>query len=300
MVFLVVLFSIQILFGSLDLIDHYLTRHDRHNGQPVSLETVLFLVGTIGLYALIQFGGLSLVPNIDELLLTAGAYASFLVGRPLEVQPIQGGWLFIICVSLFYLAGLWDYVVHRFMSHSRLFWFTHEYHHLPKQVFLGMPGLAARPFVVFSSFPATAATVASAYGLLIIAGLPLWDLAPVKILIFADVLLGATTHSSFLRRFWWIHRLFRWTAITTPQEHVLHHTVDLQGNYGNFTVLWDHVFGTYLDPTRGEYQNRQLGLKYDQDFLGVITLSYLKLPKAIRQRFQLHRYCNIETVDQAD
>ena len=47
---------------------------------------------------------------------------------------------------MFYVAGLWDYLVHRWFSHSRWFWFTHEYHHLPRQVTILMPGILVRPF----------------------------------------------------------------------------------------------------------------------------------------------------------
>jgi hypothetical protein len=85
----------------------------------------------------------------------------------------------------------------------------------------------------------------------------------------------------------------KWLALTTPQEHLLHHTVDLQGNYGNFTVLWDRVFGTYLDPTKSEHQNHALGLPYDQDFVGTLTAGRVKLPAIVRRRFQLERFCNL-------
>jgi sterol desaturase/sphingolipid hydroxylase (fatty acid hydroxylase superfamily) len=85
----------------------------------------------------------------------------------------------------------------------------------------------------------------------------------------------------------------KWFALTTPQEHLLHHTVDLQGNYGNFTVLWDRVFGTYLDPIRAEHRDRQLGLPYDQDFLGTLTVGRVKLPASLRKRFEVDRFCNL-------
>jgi sterol desaturase/sphingolipid hydroxylase (fatty acid hydroxylase superfamily) len=86
----------------------------------------------------------------------------------------------------------------------------------------------------------------------------------------------------------------KWLALTTPQEHLLHHTVDLEGNYGNFTVLWDRMFGTYLDPTKHEHENHALGLPYDQDFVGALTAGRVKLPAAIRRRFQVERFCNLQ------
>jgi hypothetical protein len=81
--------------------------------------------------------------------------------------------------------------------------------------------------------------------------------------------------------------------LTTPQEHLVHHSADLEGNYGNFTTLWDRAFGTYLDPTLGDNQNHPLGLPYDQDFLGTLTFGRYKLPEPVRQRFQVARYCNV-------
>ena len=87
--------------------------------------------------------------------------------------------------------------------------------------------------------------------------------------------------------------MMKYFGLTTPQEHLLHHTVEMDGNYGNFTTVWDRVFGTYLDPMLERNRGRSLGLPYDQDFLGTLTFGRIKLSAAIRTRFQLARYCNI-------
>jgi|GEM_PF-5166990 len=292
--FLTLLLGIPVVFVALDLLDRHLTRYDRYDGESPKTETLLFLLAVLVVYAGLQFGGLALVPSAETLLIVLREQFSRWLGWPINSQPISGDWLIIVSVLTFYLSGLWDYAIHRWFSHSRPFWWSHEYHHLPNQVFVAMPGLAVRPFVVVTSFPATFATVVSAYGLLLLFGLPLWDLTPLKILLLAHTFLLVTSHSSFLRRFWWLHHAMKWLALTTPQEHLLHHTVDLNGNYGNFTVLWDRVFGTYLDPTLAENQGHALGLGYDQDFLGTITLGHLKMPEWMRERFQVERYCNIE------
>jgi sterol desaturase/sphingolipid hydroxylase (fatty acid hydroxylase superfamily) len=92
-----------------------------------------------------------------------------------------------------------------------------------------------------------------------------------------------------------MHHGMKWLALTTPQEHLLHHTVEMRGNYGNFTVLWDRVFGTYLDPTRAEHRDPALGLGYDRDFLGAITAGKLKLPATVRERFEVGRFCNLDS-----
>lgn len=294
--FLAAFLAIPTVFVALDLVDHRRSRRDGEAfaDEPPGWETLLFLLAVFVVYGAIQVVGTKLAPSAPELMAGIRLQAARLLHRPLDAAPLGGGALAVVCIATFYLAGLWDYVLHRWFSHSKRFFFTHEYHHLPNHVTVTMPGMAVRPFAVVTSFPATFATVVSAYLLLVVLGLPLWDLAPLRILILVHALLLTTSHSSFMRRWWWVHHGMKWLALTTPQEHVLHHTVDLQGNYGNFTVLWDRVFRTYLDPTRSEHQGHALGLPYDQDFLGAITGGRIKLPRSVRRRFRLERYCNID------
>jgi sterol desaturase/sphingolipid hydroxylase (fatty acid hydroxylase superfamily) len=291
--FLVALLAIFATFVLLDALE---LRRGPWRGRPgrPSVEAFGFLVLMLALYGLIQLGGLSLVPSTDQLLGAVRSAVAGWIGQPATAEPIRGFWLVVLSVLLFYASGLWDYLLHRFFSHSRRFFFTHEYHHLPKQVNVIMPGLAMRPFVVITAFPATIATVVSAYAILLLLGLPLWDLAPLKTLLLLQAVLLCASHSCYMRRWWKIHHGMKWLALTTPQEHLLHHTVDLQGNYGNFTVLWDRVFGTYLDPVRREHQDHALGLPYDQDFVGALTAGSVKLPESVRRRFEVERFCNLQ------
>jgi sterol desaturase/sphingolipid hydroxylase (fatty acid hydroxylase superfamily) len=191
------------------------------------------------------------------------------------------------------VAGFFDYAWHRWFSHHRYFWFTHEYHHLPSEVFVGMPGLATRPFVVVTIVPVVVATVVTVYVALRLAGRPMWDWTVFQGPLLASTTVLTTSHSSLLRRSWRVHRVMQWLGLTTPQEHLLHHTVDLDGNYGNFTSLWDRVFGTYLDPRRSENQGHRTGLAYDQDFIGTLTAGALRIPARWHRRIQLDRYVNV-------
>jgi len=289
--FLIALLAIFATFVVLDAIE--LRRGPWSKPERPSGEAFGFLVIMLVLYGLIQTGGLSLVPSTDRMMTAVRSTLSGWLGRPVDAEPIRGVWLVMLSALLFYVSGLWDYLLHRFFGHSRRFFFVHEYHHLPSQVNVIMPGLAMRPFVVVTSFPATVATVFSAYAILLAFGLPLWDLAPLKILVLVQAILLCASHSCFMRRWWWIHHGMKWLALTTPQEHLLHHTTTLQGNYGNFTVLWDRVFGTYLDPLRAEHRDQPLGLPYDQDFIGTLTVGRLKMPTRMRQRFEVERFCNL-------
>ena len=123
----------------------------------------------------------------------------------------------------------------------------------------------------------------------------MWDIGPVVPVVLAIFLVQTASHSCFLRRQWWLHRCMGWFLLTTPQEHVLHHAVDSDCNYGTFTSCWDRLFGTYADPTDIDLESLSVGLSYDQDFLGTLTFGRWKLSPAIRKRFEVERFCHVKT-----
>jgi hypothetical protein len=41
------------------------------------------------------------------------------------------------------------------------------------------------------------------------------------------------------------------------------------------------------------FQDHPLGLPYDQDFVGTLTAGRVKLPAAVRRRFEVERFCNL-------
>jgi sterol desaturase/sphingolipid hydroxylase (fatty acid hydroxylase superfamily) len=299
-VFLAVAVAIPLVLAVLDLTQRRKARRRQQEDEP-SLGALVLLFVVFLVYSLLQYGGLALVPGVERM---AEGVQELFAGwekHSLPMQPVPQPWsavlVVLLVVVLFYLAGLWDYLMHRFGSHSRWLWFTHEYHHLPSQVFVLIPGISARPFSVVSTFPVVLATIVTACGLFALLGLPVGILVPMQALLLVQIVVLTTSHSSRLREWWWLHRFLKWLAITTPQEHLLHHTIDLQGNYGNFTTLWDRVFGTYLDPERPEHSGHACGLPYDQDFLGAITLGALRIPEKLRHRLQVGRYCNLHPQD---
>ena len=289
--FLGISVGVQLLFLALDIADRHVTRAERYGGEPLHRTSLAFLLGIVALFLAIQLGGFALVPRIDALV---ERMRMFVVPGSHE-SPAPEGWrLALLVAGLFYLAGFVDYAWHRWFSHNRLFWFTHESHHLPSEIFVGMPGLGVRPFAVLTVVPLVAVTAAVTYALLRLTGRPMWSWTIFQIpLLMASTLL-VTSHSSFMRRGWLAHRIMARLTLTSPQEHVLHHTVDLHGNYGNFTTVWDRLFGTYLDPRLAEHQGHRYGLAYDRDFLGTITVGAIELPASWRKRFQIDRYCNID------
>lgn len=289
--FLVAVASVQGTFVALDLADRHLTRDERYGGERAHPAAVAFLLGVGALFLAVEALGMSLVPRIDLLV----EWVRVRAGAPPHVGATPHGWTLAgLSVALFYLAGFFDYAWHRWFSHHPAFWFTHEFHHLPSQVFVGMPGLATRPFVVITIVPVVVATAATVYATLRLTGQPMWNWAVFQLPLLVSTTVLTTSHSSLLRRSWRVHDVMRIFGLTTPQEHLLHHTVDLAGNYGNFTSLWDRLFGTYLDPRRAENQGHRVGLGYEQDFLGTLTAGVVRVPARWRRRLQLNRYLNLD------
>lgn len=286
--------TIAVALGLLDLAERGATRASRGDGAPLAIRSVAFLIVVILVYGALQVAGMALVPDAEGMIATADRLLGGALGRP--AQPARLGPLgaTVVCVAGFYVSGLWDYLFHRFVSHGRWLFFTHEYHHLTTQVFVLAPGIVVRPFVVVTVLPTATATVATlALGLAALGYSPLVlvALAPTVLLLQFVVLIAS--HSSFLRRFWWIHLVLSRLGVTTPHEHLLHHTVAMSRNFANFATLWDRVFGSYAAPARNGEATLALGLPYDCDFLGAITGGRLQLPASVRERFQVGRYCNV-------
>src|SRR3989344_2920553 len=296
-IFLLCIVGIQVLFIALDCLHvHYKRTRQMHNKEKrLTTSAFLFLFVITIVYGTIPFGGLLLFPKIGTLIdWFKIALPSFYAFQTTSAGPSLFGWS-ALGVFTIYIAGFWDYVTHRFMSHSKQLFFTHEYHHLPNRLFLALPGLSVRPFVAIAILPATIGTV---FSLVLILKFFNIEHVPLTLLIYTIIALQtiilAVTHSEFFMGQWWIYNTVKYAFVTSPQEHEMHHTVDLRGNYGNFTVLWDKIFGTYINPTKEENKNHLLGLSYDQDFLGALTAGKLKIPKKVREKFQIERYSNID------
>ena len=284
-----VCFSVVLLV--LDIRERVRTWPAEFGDVSLSWGSGLFLLAVLVVYLAIQFAGVALVPGVAALLESARA----LSGAPDYSTPASppASWQSVVIgIAAFYFLGLLDYLFHRFASHSRPLWFSHENHHLPRDIFVFMPGIAARPFVVVAAFPAVAVLVASLHVVLTALGVHGFDIVSLMLLLaIAQLFIATATHSAFLRRHWLVHRVLKPFGVTTPQEHWFHHVQELSVNYGNFTTVWDRVFGTYLDPTETDASRFHAGLDYDQDFLGTLTFGKLKLGRRIRERFQLDLFC---------
>ena len=284
---------VQAGFITLDLFEHW--RVARRAGGRSIVRANIALIVAIGTacvgYTAIQLALASLLPNIGKLT----DFALQLTGEKPSALGLR--WMVPLFVVAFGIGSLFDYLVHRFMLHGFL-WRLHENHHLPSTVSNAMPGIAARPFVIVPNFLINAASCGAIFGLVKISGRPqlisiFIQLLPVLLLAFSFV--ACASHSIFLRRFDSVETIFRSLLLIGPREHLLHHAAAIQGNYGNFTSVWDRAFGTYVAPI--VTTDVALGLDYDQDFLGAITAGRYKLSPGLRSRYQIGRVCRLREND---
>ncbi len=295
-IFVGILVTGQVVFLVLDIRERFRAWPDDGSQERLRVRSGMFLLAVVLVYSAIQFGGFALVPSADKLQATAGVFFSGMSGGAPEQAPAALWKIVLIGVVTFYFLGLLDYLFHRFVSHSRPMWFSHEYHHLPTDISVYMPGIIARPFLVIATFPVLAVLLFSLQALLTTSGTTGFDVMSfVYLLAFLQIAIGGISHSAYLRRCWWIHRLMSPFGLTTPQEHWFHHVQELNVNFGNITTAWDRVFGTYLDPTTVDASRYRAGLDYDQDYLGALTLGRMKLSERIRRDYQLRYFCYLGT-----
>ncbi len=60
-------------------------------------------------------------------------------------------------------------------------------------------------------------------------------------------------------------------------------------------TLWDHLFGTYVDPLKVGYTDIRLGLGYDQDFFGTLTAGRLKISERLRNKYRIGAFCYLDS-----
>lgn len=296
---LLIFISVQSAFVILDLFEMW-----RKNGRPSTVRfisshraTIMFLTAVWAVYFVIQNSLLAAMPSLEKTL----TWLSGVFGLSRTIQHSTNGIQQAILVVVFlivayFVAAFFDYAIHRWVLHHPRFWLLHEYHHLPKLVFNGMPGISVRPFAALSIFVTYFGTSAVLVLALKWSGqswLLDWFVAHLFLLILVFTAVGSASHSCFLRRYWLAHHLMRRVFLITPQEHILHHAARGNCNYGNFVSFWDRVFGTYVDPLRLLDEQLEIGLDYDQDFLGALCGGRRKLSEAVRQNYQLSLVCNL-------
>lgn len=147
-----------------------------------------------------------------------------------EIEPS-----FITWILLFLATDLLWYWYHRFGHKINLFWAAHVVHHQSDD---------------FNYTVAARITVIQA----IARGL-FWSILPIigfpaemiTILLLIHGTYPFFTHTQLVGKLGWLEHI-----IVTPTHHKLHHSSNpeyLDKNYGDMLIIWDKIFGTYVDET---------------------------------------------------
>ncbi len=156
-----------------------------------------------------------------------------------------------------------DYWKHRAFHHWVWLWPIHALHHNPARMHIFKAGR-------LHFLEATARALITAAPLVLMG-------APPELFFWLAALLngmGDQNHWNVETRF----PRFMHFVLSTPQVHWLHHAKNIpngSSNYGSFTLLFDHVFGTFRDPTQIPIQD--VGIDFDpipKNLLGQIIAPF--------------------------
>jgi sterol desaturase/sphingolipid hydroxylase (fatty acid hydroxylase superfamily) len=76
--------------------------------------------------------------------------------------------------------------------------------------------------------------------------------------------------------------------IVSPEFHKLHHSADPRhhyGNYGGAMAVWDHLFGTYLEPTSDQLKFGLHAEEIPESFTKQLFVPLIGIYGLVRQRF---------------
>ena len=180
--------------------------------------------------------------------------------------------------TLFYIFGFFvtftffDYF-HHAIQHTKIFWPIHRYHHSAK---LLSPFTASRnhPFIVilepfFRLFP-----------LFIFAN----NYEIVLTILFLNLFYQPLVHSDINSNWGWFGKY----VLFSPLHHRLHHS-SLEEHYGkNLGIfpLWDHLFNTYLQPSKDKKINVGVIDKH-YDSINFFKIFYIDLKESFGKVFNL-------------
>ena len=153
--------------------------------------------------------------------------------------------LYLVCVDFC------SYWLHRLM-HTHTFWCCHAFHHSPKTI-NWLSGARGSPLhMAFIVLP----------GLVFSTLFFIHDGATIfYIIVLIEITSQHLTHTNLQLPF---EKQLEWFLVT-PRMHFIHHNHDKQfgdSNFGSYFSVWDHLFGTYTDPSTVPNKDH-LGLDVD-------------------------------------
>ncbi|MFT5206906.1 MAG: sterol desaturase/sphingolipid hydroxylase (fatty acid hydroxylase superfamily) [Candidatus Omnitrophota bacterium] len=146
---------------------------------------------------------------------------------------------FLIYILLIDFVYYWK---HRLSHHFNWWWQVHQVHHSATELNI-ITSSRVHPFDVALMHIFTCVPIA-------LAGTP--PSAYLTYLLFRNVL-SRIQHSDMNSRWGWVGKYL----FVSPAQHRVHHSIlpeHLDKNFGNFTPLWDHIFGTWCAGSKDRHQ----------------------------------------------
>jgi alkylglycerol monooxygenase len=183
----------------------------------------------------LSLGVLSQISAVFMQLLRIGLYAWLVQRVALFELPSDRLWVWLSGVLLYDLCYYWH---HRMGHEVNLLWAAHVVHHQSEDYNLST---ALRQ----TSSGALLGWVF--YVPMALLGYPVEVFAAVALI---DLLYQFWVHTQQIGKLGWLDRVF-----VTPSNHRVHHAVNdvyLDKNYGGILILWDRLFGTFIEERDAE------------------------------------------------
>ena len=194
--------------------------------KVLGLDLVHAVMSALVFAPIVRAGALAAVVALGAAVYSEGADTPWPHHWPLGVQVVLG----------VVLADLGAYTAHRLMHVTRAGWRCHVVHHSPVALHF-LASARTHPFNIILTLGAETLPVVAL-------GANPWVIALMTIVKGTN---GLLQHSNIDFRPGW---LSNWLA--TNEVHWWHHSVHLEEsnrNFGNSTMVWDRLFGTWFLPT---------------------------------------------------
>lgn len=178
----------------------------------------------------LQFGVLSQVSGVFTRVFTVGVYTLAFEHLRLATLPADALWVWVMALVVYDFIYYW---VHRCGHEVNAMWAAHQVHH-SSEYFNLSTALRQTSTGAFLSWPF--------YLPMAILGVPPVVFGAVALI---DLLYQYWVHTELVRKLGWVDRV-----LVTPSNHRVHHGQNdycLDRNYGGIFILWDRLFGTFVE-----------------------------------------------------
>jgi alkylglycerol monooxygenase len=183
----------------------------------------------------ISLGVLSQISGVFMRVLRIGIYAWLVQHIALFDMPADSVWVWISGLLLYDFCYYW---LHRMSHEVNVLWAAHVVHHQSEDYNLSTALRQTSSGALFGWI---------FYVPMAVLGFPLEVFAAVALI---DLLYQFWVHTQQIDKLGWFDRVF-----VSPSNHRVHHAVNdvyLDKNYGGILIVWDRLFGTFIEERDAE------------------------------------------------